>query len=62
MNWAIVIGAVAQLLFLILSNIGNKNKEEKDNKEALSKELYEAIQSGDNSRINAIIERIRLRK
>lgn len=62
MSWMTFIGAIIQLVFLILSNVGNKDKEVKEKNDALSKELHEAIKSNDNARITLVLERIRLYK
>lgn len=62
MNWAAIIGAVVQLVFLILSNYFNKNEEEKKKGEAIAKDLHEAIKNNDNDSITLALERIRLRR
>lgn len=59
MNWLGVIGAVINLVFLILKNIGEKDAEEKKKKEALHAEAMEAIKSNDKSRVTAVFDKLR---
>lgn len=61
MNWAAIIGAVVQLVFLILSNKVSKDTEEKEKHEAIAKELKEAVRDNDNARITLVLEKLRLR-
>lgn len=62
MNWAAIIGAAVQLVFLILSNRATKDKEEKEKHEAIARELKEAVNANDNARISLVLEKLRLRR
>lgn len=58
-----IIGAVIQLIYLILSNKFEKDKELKKKKEEIIKELENGIKKRDASAVNLIINRAaRLRK
>lgn len=59
MNWAALILAVTQLVFLILKNKFEGNAEEKKRKEELHAEWAEAVKSGDVNRINAMLDKLR---
>lgn len=54
-----VIGAIIQILFLILKNKFEKDAEIKKKKEELHEEAKSAISTGDMSRINALIDKLR---
>lgn len=56
--WA-AIGGIIQLVFLILSTKFEKDKEERKRKDEALKGWDEAIKSGDKSRINAMVDRVR---
>jgi len=53
-----IIGAVLKVIFLVLTGIFERNKDIKEKKKELRKELTGAIKSKDTSRINATIGRI----
>lgn len=54
-----LIGAVIQIIFLILKNKFEKDAEIRKKKEELHNEAKSAVSSGDLSRINAVIDRLR---
>ena len=58
--WAVVSGVV-QILFLILKNMFEKDAELRKKREELRGESQEAIKSGDASRINIVIGKLRQR-
>lgn len=54
-----IISGAIQLIFLILNNYFEKDKEEKKRKEDIHAEWVDVIKSGDKSRINALIDKLR---
>ena len=54
-----VIGAILQIIFLIFKNKFEKDAKKKEEKDALSKEASNVIFSGDVSRINALVGKLR---
>lgn len=59
MNWAMIIGASVQLVFLILKNKFEHDEAEKKRKEELYAQWTEAVKSGDHARITALLDRLR---
>jgi len=53
------IGAILQLIFLVLKNKLEKDEEKKKEKNALSIEASDAIKRGDVSRTNYLLSRMR---
>ena len=54
-----IIGAVIQIIFLVLKNKFEKDAEVRKQKEAMREEVESAIKSRDLSRINGCIDRLR---
>lgn len=54
-----IISGVIQIIFLILKNKFEKDSELRKKKEELHAEAKEAIKSGDVSRINDLINRLK---
>lgn len=52
------IGAVIQLVFLILNNYFEKDKEEKERKKEIAVEFSDAVKSRDLSRITRMLDRM----
>jgi len=59
MEWLTILGALIKLIFLIAEIWNTKNKEEKARKEAILKEVSDAIKVGDTSTITAALSRLR---
>lgn len=60
MSWIAVIGAVVQLIFLIMNNQFNKSAEDKKRKEDLHAQLSKAIKDRDTDSITAILDKLRI--
>ena len=56
--WEIIKGILA-ILFLVLKNKFEKDAKKKEEKNALSREVDDAVFSGDISRINVILGKLR---
>lgn len=56
--WAAISGAI-QIIYLLLKNKFERDEAERKRKEALHAEANQAIKSGDVSRINDIVSRLR---
>lgn len=54
-----IIAGVIQLIFLILKNKYNQDEEDKQRKKEIANEWKDAIKSGDASRINTLIDKLR---
>ena len=54
-----VISGVLQLVFLILKNKMDSDAEERKRKEEIHAEWKDAVKSGDVSRVNLLIDKLR---
>ena len=59
MAWITVIGAILQIVLLLLQSHYSQTAEVKQLKADKAKEISDAIASGDISRINSIIQQLR---
>lgn len=59
MNWLVVVGAIFQVILLLLQSHGAKEEEVKKLKADKAKEISDAIASGDISRINDVVGKLR---
>jgi hypothetical protein len=59
MSWASTVGAFLQLLLLIVSKWMEVNNEDKKKKQAIVKELSDAIKAGDTSSITLALSKLR---
>ncbi len=57
--WLAVIGAIAQIALLLIQSYNAKDAETKQVHTDNAKEITDAIASGDLSRINAVVQRLR---
>lgn len=57
--WASLISLSAQIFLSIMKNIFERNAQEKKRKDDLHAEWKEVIASGDISRINAFVSKLR---
>lgn len=59
MTWVQIVGAIVQLVYLILKNKFEKDAEKKAKTETTLKELDNAIQSRDPSLVNLAFNKLR---
>jgi len=59
MSWLAVAGAVIQIIFLLLKNMGEKDAALKQEKQDLAKGVSDAIKAKDISALNVIISGMR---
>ncbi len=59
MGWLTVIGAIAQIVLLLLQSHNTKEADAKQAHADKAKEISDAIASGDISRINSVVQQLR---
>lgn len=57
--WITVISAIFQLVLLLVQAYAAKDADTKASKVAMSKEIKDAVSSGDISRINHLVQQLR---
>lgn len=58
-TWLVIVGAIFQLVLVLIQSAMAKDSEVKAIKNAMSKEIVDAVSSGDVSRINNVINGVR---
>lgn len=57
--WLTVIGAILQVVLLLLQSHYSKESDVKQSKADKAKEISDAVASGDISRINSVVQQLR---
>lgn len=58
-GWTAIIGAIFQVILLLLQSYYAKESDAKQSKADKAKQISDAVASGDVARINAVIQQLR---